>query len=132
MANSVPVRPKPVATGGFGDARQNLGFVEFHAAGTLDQRLDDDRGNRVALAREERVEGAQRFAVARQVDDELFGERAFEQRMHAVVGIADGHRGEGVAVVAGLEADDLVAAALAAVDPELHRHLERDFDRDRA
>ena len=52
--------------------------------------------------------------------------------VHAGVGIAHRHRAGGVAVIAALEGDELGAAADAAVEPVLHRHLHRDLDRDRA
>jgi hypothetical protein len=51
--------------------------------------------------------------------------------VHAGV-VADCHRARGVAMVAALEGDEFGAAADAAVEPVLHRHLHRDLDRDRA
>ena len=86
----------------------------------------------VGVRAEQLVERGGALLAVRQVDDEMLRQQAGEQRVHAGVGIAHRHRAGGVAVIAALEGDELVAPAHAAIDPVLHRHLHGDLDRDRA
>ena len=120
QANIVPVRPKPVkisskisssvvAVGRRAQTPQHAGVVEAHAARALHQRLDDDAGDLLGVALEQRVEGGGARLVARQVDDEMLRQETAEQRVHAVVRIADRHRAGGVAVIAAAEGDELRA-----------------------
>ena len=65
--------------------------------------------------------------------DELLGQEAGEQRVHAVLRIADRHRAGGVAVIAAAgRRRTACAPRTAPVEPELHRHLHGDLDRHRA
>ena len=84
-ANSVPVRPKPVATSSHdqehvgaparGGHRGELGrLVQVHAVGALHQRLEDDRGHPVPVLGEERLEGLDGPGVPRR------GERSTGKR----------------------------------------------------
>ncbi len=106
--------------------------MEAHAAGALHQRLDDDAGDLVGVPLEQAVEGRDARLVLRQLDDVMLGQKPAEQRVHAGVGIAHRHRAGGVAVIAARKARNFAARAHAAVEPELHRHLHGDLDRDRA
>ncbi len=54
------------------------------------------------------------------------------QRVHAAVGVAHAHRGEGVAVIAAAPRHQPVLRRAAEAAPVLQRHLHRDLDRDRA
>ena len=105
--------------------------VEFHAAGALHQRLDDNAGDGVGALGEQLVERRRLRIVVRQIDDVMLRQQAGEQRVHAAFGVAHRHGAGGVAVIAALEGDELPAPLHAAIDPVLRRHLERDFDRDR-
>src|SRR5262249_56225914 len=67
-----------------------------------------------------------------QLDDVVLGQQAAEPRMHAVFGIADRHGPGRVAVIATFKGKEFLSLAHALVQPELHRHLHGDFDRDRA
>jgi hypothetical protein len=98
---------------------QHLVAMEQHAAGALDPRLDDDRGDLAALARKHGVERGLRGGVDRQADDVLRRHDPCEQAVHAFLGVADRHGGQGVAVIAAAEAEEAVLPHDAAVDPEL-------------
>jgi hypothetical protein len=52
--------------------------------------------------------------------------------VHAGLGVARRHRPGRVAVIAAFEGEEFLARAHAPVQPELHRHLHGDLDRDRA
>jgi len=83
--------------------------------------LDRARRDRV-IARE----------MLRQLDDVMLGEKAAETPMHPDAGIGNGHRAGGVTVITAAEGHELLSLGHALVDPELHRHLHGDLDRDRA
>ena len=70
--------------------------------------------------------------AGRQRHDHLVGEHAAEQRVHALFRVTHGHRGERIAVIGVLEAQEPGTAKFALVEPVLQRHLHRDLDRDRA
>ena len=101
----------------------HLGRDRSHARGALHDRLEDKRRDVVARVFERRVDGG---GVRRDVPDleEQLAELAEER-----IGIAHGHRPEGVAVVALLEREEdpprsSVAPAAGRV-ASLERHLDR-------
>ena len=77
--------------------------VEQHAAGPLDAGLDDDSRDLVPMLGQQALQGGFRRLVDRQGGDVLGGHDAGEQPMHAFLGVADGHGGEGVAMIAAAE-----------------------------
>ena len=81
-----------MAIGGRAQAAQGRGVVEDHAARPLHQRLDDDRGDVRCLAREQHVEPRRARLIARQIGDELIGQKTAAAAVHAGRGIADRHR----------------------------------------
>ena len=88
------------------DAGDEGMVVEAHASGTLDHRLDDDGGDGVVDVALEDLQIALDLPVTAAADrrggrEDLSGEGACPQGVHATVGVADGHRAEGVAVVSG-------------------------------
>ncbi len=70
--------------------------------------------------------------VAGQGQDGVFGQVPAVERVHAFLGVADRHRGEGIAVVAALEGEEAAAGAHALVEPVLGGHFHGDFDGDGA
>ena len=117
-----PVRPKPVAISSITSSRscssataaqraQVARVVDAHPASALDHRLDDDRRELVGVAAAKRLPLGQACASAshrssRRADDGLGGRAAKtpgaprgRPRVPST-GVADGHRREGVAVVA--------------------------------
>ncbi len=136
QAKSEPVRPKPVmissedqqaamARRQRGDRSQRVGAVEFHAAGALHQRFDDDGGEAAALLGQQRVERRERQLVPGQIGYQLRRHVPGQNPMHALFGIADRHGAERVAVIAVAERQEAVAPGFAAVQPILHCHLHR-------
>ena len=103
--------------------------MEAHAARALDQRLDDDRRHVLSVPGEVGVERGHARLVLGQRHDVLLWQRAGEQTVHAFLGIAHRHGGEGVSVIGALEAHEAVAPANPLVEPVLQRHLERDLHR---
>src|SRR5262249_32511542 len=71
------------------------------------------------------------FLVLRQIDEVMFGQHTLKPRVHAAAGIAARHRPGGVAVIAAFEGEEILSLAHALVQPELHRHLHGDLDRNR-
>ena len=90
-------------------ALEHRRVVEFHAAGALHQRLDDDAGDAVGARGEKFVERGRALLAVRQIDDMVLRQQPGEQRVHAVFGVAHRHGAGGVAVIAALEGDELVA-----------------------
>ena len=111
---------------------QDLGLVKQHPARALHQRLHDDCGDLIAVARNERVKRRRALIVMRQIGDDVLMQNTGEMLVHAFVGIAHRHRGECVAVIGAAEGQYFGPAANAAIEPILHSHLHRDLDRDRA
>ena len=111
---------------------QHRVLVEDHAARPLYAGFDKDGGEVVPVGCDGVSQGRNARLVARQVGNHLFRQHAREHGMHALFGIADRHGGEGVAMIAAAEGQDLAAALLAPVHPELDRHLHGDLDADRA
>ena len=111
---------------------QRVGVVKAHAAGALDQRFDDDPGDVVDMSGDEPVQLRGAVIVARQVAHVMPRQQGAEHAVHAVFRIRHRHGAGGVAVIGAAEGDELGAAAHAFVEPVLHRHLHRDFDRDRS
>ena len=93
-----------------GDARQRLRRVELHAARRLHERLEDDRRRLPRMHAEHALEIARGFLGHRQRHDEVLRQHRMEQPMHSFLGIAHGHRREGVAVIAAAEAHEPRAA----------------------
>ena len=114
------------------DGGEGFRRMKAHAARRLDQRLDDHGGDLDRMARDRPFEFLQRGAAARQIEHDLRRHIVAEQPVHSVVGIADRHRAQRVAVIGAAKADEPVAPFRAGVSPVLDRHLERDLDRDRA
>ena len=115
-ANSVPVRPKPVATSSQmrrtswrrqASARPatNSGVAQGHARGALHERLDHDRGQPVGVRGEDRLGGGE-VAVGRAHDREA--QRV--EHVGAEAAVADGQRADRVAVVGAGEGEVAVAA----------------------
>ena len=77
--------------------------MEAHAARALDQRLDDDRRHVLPMPGEVGVEGGNARLVLGERHDVLLRQRAREQAVHAFLGVADRHGGEGVAVIGAPE-----------------------------
>jgi hypothetical protein len=117
-------------------ARQIVGRVEPHAARALYDRLEDQRGELVAVRAQQVGEPAPVLLAARLVEAARgpFGEvldrqRAREQAVHARDGIAHGHRAERVAVIGAAQREQTLAARLSARVPVLQGELDRDLDR---
>ena len=70
-------------------------------------------------------------AVGRPPREDVLGEHAGEQAVHAADGVAHGHRPERVPVIAAPDREQPRALRLAAGALELQAHLDRDLDRDR-
>ncbi|MNQ02043.1 hypothetical protein D3C85_147100 [compost metagenome] len=105
--------------------------MQQHAARALHQRLDQDAGQLRRAGFQPGVQFGQPGLVAREIDDIVLGQHAPVQAVHAVVGVAHGHGAERIAVIAAPKRYKAAAAALALVQPELHRHLHGDFYRHR-
>jgi len=116
---------------GAGEARhlgQHLGGVHPHAAGPLDQGLDDHRRQGVLVVGEAGLEGRDPFGAGGQVAKHLGRQGGAEAPVHALFRIADRHRPEGVAVVAAAKGEEAGAPRNPPVEPELKGHLQRDLD----
>ncbi len=68
----------------------------------------------------------------RPVGEKVIRQHGPEAFMHAVDGIAHRHRAERVAVISAANRQQPIAIRLAARDPVLDRHLDRDLDGHRA
>ena len=66
--------------------------------------------------------------VDRQIDRNLLRQQSLEGSVHAALRIADRHGAGRIAMIGAAERQNAVAAATAAIEPVLHRHLQRDFD----
>ena len=101
-----------------------------HARGTLHQRLDDDRGELLAMGLygRARLVGPTRIGIARGAHDGE-AQRLEDGAEHAAV--AERKSADGVAVVRITEREEAGAAVDAAVDPVLERDLERLLHRNR-
>ena len=84
------------------------------------------------MALEQRRQSCRTRLIPRQIEHMMLGQKPVKQRVHSGLRIAYCHRASGVAVIAARKGDEFRAAADAAVEPILHRHLHGDFDRDRA
>ncbi len=111
---------------------QHVHVVEKHAARALHQRLDDDPGDLVGMARDDAGELRKSFLIARQIAEQMSRQQSTERMVHAVVGIGYRHGAGGVAVVAAVECHEARPPCDALVAPVLHRHLHGDLDRDRS
>ncbi|SKY86054.1 Uncharacterised protein [Mycobacteroides abscessus subsp. abscessus] len=110
------------------------GVVETHTSGALDDGFDDDRGQFVAVRDDSGLYGVDVVGIelrGRGGHEHLVGQNPTPHRVHPPLGIADAHRGEGVAVVPTAPGQQARAARLATTAPILQRHLHRDLDRHR-
>ncbi|MNT02651.1 hypothetical protein D3C72_1371560 [compost metagenome] len=112
-------------------AAQHFRVMQQHAARALHQRLDKNARQLRRARLQELIQGGVGGVVARQVHDVVLGQHAPVQAVHAVVGVAHGHGAERIAVIAAPKRYKAAAAALALVQPELHRHFHGDFYRHR-
>ncbi len=104
-----------------------------HAARALHQRLDDDAGDLLGVALQKHDPAPRCFPRSRgRSTTKCSGSSPRNSACMPLLRIAHRHRAGGVAVIAAPEGDEFRAPAHAAVEPVLHRHLHRDFDRDRA
>ena len=109
--------------------------VEPHAARALHDGFDDHGGQFVGVLGQLLLE---RLAVGGVVlggylgRELLVGQDVGPQRVHAALGVAHAHRGEGVAVVAAAPGHQPVLVASADAAPVLQRHLDGHLDRHRA
>ncbi len=119
-------------------------MVHAHAAGALDQRLDDHRGDAVVML------GQGLFHDQEHVARMLFPTHAFRAQVAVRAGHLDGvqqqrlvgfgeqrhiahrHRRDGLAVIAVGQGDITLLFRPAAVEPVVKAHLQRDFDAGRA
>ena len=62
---------------------QHAGVMEFHPAGTLHQRLDNNGGDRIASVLQQVFECRDCRATFRQIDDVMRGQNAGKTGMHA-------------------------------------------------
>ena len=116
---------------------QALGGVDVHAAGALQQRLDDDAGQLVGVLVREPLErlrpGGHAVAVGRRaVGEDLLGQHVAEHRVHPADRVAHAHAAERVAVVAAADREHAVPLGAAGAALVLERHLQRDLDAHRA
>ena len=126
---AVPVRHLPQHC-------QAFGRVGVHAAGTLEDRFDDDRGQLPGMRSRDvrelgcprlhgfRGRGSSRRGTGRK---HVAGQQAREGGVHAVHGIADAHRREGVAVVSAADAEEPLPLRVPGRGLELHRQLQRNL-----
>ena len=121
-----------MAVGEPAQSLQHVHVVEKHAARALHQRLDDDPGDLVGMARDDAGELRKSFLIARQIAEQMPRQQSTERMVHAVVGIGYRHGAGGVAVVAAVECDEARSPCDALVAPVLHRHLHGDLHRDRS
>ena len=133
-------RQQPVLAGHLGEGGDGRRVVGVHAARALEDRLDDHRGELVGVPGGEVADllgpGVELLGVGAGTrgsrGEDVLGEGALPQRVHAAVRVGHRHRREGVAVVAAADREESGAAPLAATDLRLEGHLHRDLDRDRA
>jgi hypothetical protein len=121
-----------MAVGEPAQSHQHVHIVEKHAARALHQRLDNDPGDLVGMARDDAGEMRKSFLIARQIAEQMSRQQSTERMVHAVFGIGDRHGAGGVAVVAAVECHEARPPYDALVAPVLHRHLHGDLDRDRS
>ena len=138
-ANSVPVRPKPVAisssTSGTPCSSQRsrrscdaFGRVEAHPARALHDRLDD-HAREACASRTARVTSSRPLGrPLGQRREDVLRQRALPHRVHPAVGVAHRHRAERVAVVAAAPGQQRAPLAV----PVLQDQLDRDLDGDGA
>ncbi len=104
----------------------------FKVGGKIFALLDNDPGELVRVTFEEAGTGRSALLVVGQGDNVMLGQKAIKHPVHADLGIADGHRSGGIAVIGPGEGQKLLSRAHALVQPKLHRHFHCDFDGDRA
>ena len=143
QANSVPVRPKPTAISSNINNKSNRRAVAATRASVSGEwnRMPPaawTSGSMItavsscACAATVRSKSRVDAASLRQRCEELLRQHGAKQPVHAFLRIADGHRGEGVAVVTAAKAQEPRPPRLAAVQAILQGHLHRNLDGDRA
>ncbi|MNJ20615.1 hypothetical protein D3C77_149500 [compost metagenome] len=115
-------------------------MVHAHAAGALDQRLDDHGGDRGMVLGQGLLHGGEHVArvffpahaFRAQVAIRAWHLEGIEQQGLVGFGeqryIADRHRGDGFAVVAVAQGDEALFLRLAFVQPVVKAHFQRDFN----
>ena len=101
---------RPVAVGHGAQPAQRLRLGEPHPARALHQRLDDDRGDLVAMVGDEPLEMVGALVGVRQVAHVMARQQAAEGAVHAVLRVRHRHRAGGVAVIGAAEGDELACA----------------------
>ncbi len=115
---------------------QVIGRVEPHPARALHDRLHDRGRELVSVACEQLAQRRRVGLIEAGVDaagrarrENLRGEHRGEQVVHAVDGVTDRHRAEGVAVVAAAQGEQACASRAGRLEADLDRHLDRDRSR---
>ena len=110
---------------------QVRGIMETHSAGTLDHWFHDHRCEVLVMLGQERFQLLHVFGeIARRgsLREDLRAQDIGPERMHAAVGIADAHGGEGVTVVSAAPGHQTILRRLSEAPPVLQAHLHCDFD----
>ena len=125
--------------GNVDQALEKFRTAHAHAAGALQQRLDDQSGDILRAVPQAILERGKRTALAilgRLVAVERVGEGQHRNLAHEIAmereearAAADRHGAERVAVIAAVEGDEDAAFSLAAIGPILIGHLQGDLDR---
>ena len=142
-ANSVPVRPKPVATSSqisstscsrhaAASAARSSGARELHARRALHERLDDHRRELVRVLGDHRGTRSAKQSGSANSGARSTGKRSGSKSVGAEPAVADRERADRVAVVRAAEREERGPAGDAAVHPVLERDLQRLLDRARA
>ena len=132
---------RPVLSGQVVEDVEHPRGVDVHPPGSLEDGLEDDRGDVGGILREQVPRGAfpgdQLGVVVGEVEagrgargEDVLGQHAAEEGVHPADRVGDGHRREGVAVVAAADGQE-AGAALTGREVELQSGLHRDLDRDR-
>jgi hypothetical protein len=138
---------RTAAVGQIAENGEAVRVVDVHAAGSLQHRFDDDRGELVGVPVHQRGDlvgpagdvGVE--AAGRPRREQLRGEHPGEHRVHAAHRVAHAHRPERVAVVGAAQCQHSGAprcpaaggsTTSAAALVVLQGHLQRDLDRDRS
>ena len=112
--------------------------VEPHASGALHDRLEDHRGQLVAMLLQQLRELC-RVCVGARLAEATFGARrkevggkaALEETVHSCHRITHGHRAEGIPVIATANREQPPLRRAPLRLPDLQRHLDRNLDGNR-
>ena len=109
--------------------------IETHASGSLDNRLQDNRGDLIMMGLDQASEAGdvavlpvRIIGYGRCIGEELLGKNLREKMMHARIGIADRHGAGRVTVVAAPDRQHLLLARAPLGGPVLDRHLHGNLD----